>query len=104
MKDILIEFQFYLNKKKLITDHDWSFEEMAKNEPFLQKAKQATYKEENRRRNQISRFYGPQYVNADFYKLWLAHKPGQDTFLVGVSPYCGCEMVGKEDKPEEPLI
>jgi len=31
MKDILIEFQFYLNKKKLITDHDWSFEEMAKN-------------------------------------------------------------------------
>ena len=30
MEDILIEFQIYLNDKKLITNHDWDFEKMAR--------------------------------------------------------------------------
>jgi len=30
MKDILIEFQIYLNEKKLINNHDWDFEKEAK--------------------------------------------------------------------------
>ena len=31
MEDILIEFQIYLNDKKLINNHDWDFEKEAKN-------------------------------------------------------------------------
>jgi hypothetical protein len=30
MEEILIEFQIYLNDKKLITNHDWDFEKMAR--------------------------------------------------------------------------
>lgn len=33
--DLLIDFQFYLNQKKLITDYDWVFEKEAAN--FLKK-------------------------------------------------------------------
>ena len=50
MEDILIEFQIYLNDKKLINNHDWDFEKEAKKfikqrvvKPKKCKCKKATF-------------------------------------------------------------
>lgn len=50
MQDILIEFQIYLNDRKLINNHDWDFEKEAKKfirqrvvKPQKCKCKRATF-------------------------------------------------------------
>lgn len=55
--------------------------------PSLEAAHEALIKESTKRKKQISDIYGQEYRNAEFYKVWIAHKDDQGTYLVAVGPY-----------------
>lgn len=65
------------------------FDQMAANTEELQVGKNAALNERDRRRLQISSFYGTEYLNADFYQVFLCYKPDEGMYLVSIGPYCG---------------
>ena len=56
-------------------------------EPSLQAAKDFALDQRIKRRVGIARMYGDEYVEADFYKVWLVHKGDSGTYVVSIGPY-----------------
>jgi hypothetical protein len=73
----------------LIRGSDPRFAEMAEANPSLEHSKNAALAERAKRRRQIGNYYGEEYVEADFYKIWLTFKPDEGTYMVMVGPYLG---------------
>jgi hypothetical protein len=76
---------------------DPDFARKVEETPYLSAAQGALFKEDMKRRKEIAKTYGEEYRNADFYKVWIAHKDDQGTYLVAVGPY----MAHKYNKEAE---
>jgi hypothetical protein len=68
---------------------DPDFEREKETMPALEAAGQATLKERASRRSQIAKWYGPQYTEAEFYRVWLSYKPDEGMYIISISPYLG---------------
>lgn len=82
----------------VIAGTDSSFNMAKQTQPSLDAAKNFALNERTKRRRQIADFYGPEYVEADFYKIWLAHRPDKGTYIIAVGPYCGKAFEQAQDK------
>ena len=78
---------FWFDLDDIMAGADEDFEREKKTAPWLENAKEVALNDRASRRSKIERWYGPEYVNAGFYHLWLTYKPGEGTYLVAVSPY-----------------
>jgi len=72
-----------------IIDGDPEFERLIEEKPELAKAKGAILREREKRKGQIKDAYGPEYLNADFYQIFIAHSENWGTHLIVISPYFG---------------
>ena len=77
---------------------DESYEEAARAQPSLRKAKPFAIREIDKRKRQIEDKYGPEYVGSNFYKAYLVHRPDRGTYLIAVSPYLGTSFQQAMDK------
>lgn len=72
---------------EIASGSDADFNLMAETEPSLQAAKDFAMDQRTKRRIGIARMYGSEYVEADFYKIWLVHRGDMGTYLISVGPY-----------------
>jgi len=78
---------------------DSEFEELKKQAPSLEYAKNAVMKERNRRKRIIAEMYGEEYVESDFYQIFLGHgRSDGKTYIYAVGPYCGTHFGQAFDK------
>lgn len=82
----------------LVAGTSRSFEREAETQPSLVSAKDFALNERTKRRTQIAEFYGSEYMEADFYKIWLTHRGDRGTYIVSVGPYCGQKFENAQDK------
>jgi len=64
-----------------------SFSNEAESQPSLLAAKDFALDQRTKRRIGIANMYGIEYVEADFYKVWLVHKGDSGTYVISVGPY-----------------
>jgi len=74
--------------KEQVLGGDTQFQELMQNTPHMAKAYQIFLKEYNSRRNFITKTYGLEYLDSNFYQIFMAYKPDIGTYLISVGPYC----------------
>lgn len=72
---------------ELASASNHEFNDASMTEPSLKAAKDFALDQRIKRRIGIARMYGQEYVEADFYKVWLVHKGDSGTYIVSVGPY-----------------
>jgi len=81
-----------------LVEGDPGFESLVEEKPELSVAKNAALDERAYRRLQISNMYGPEYLQADFYQVFIGHKPDEGTYIISIGPYCGTQFGEAFDK------
>jgi len=82
-------------------------EEYAKDKsqwPQIENAFNIAWKQRDKFRNTIADFYGPEYVNAEFYHVWLCFQEDFGAYVVSIGPSFETEVGGDKQLIEKPYV